>query len=146
MIHKLAFLSILVFSFVLTAQAQNVTRDVIQRGDKVADGGTHSAVKFAVINVDGADADAIIAAVAGKKLRVLGYVIKCSGAVNLTWQDGAAAVSSGVIPLTANGDLGIIAPISPTGWFETATAGQTLVLLKSGAVSCDGHLTYVEVD
>jgi len=77
---------------------------------------------------------------------VLGYVLACDGAATVTFEDGDGTDVSGAIPLVANGNLTVVAPASPIGYFETPVANKALSLLKSAAVSCDGHLTYVEVD
>jgi len=116
------------------------------RGDVVADNDDEATVKFATIATDGADADDVVAAVASKKIKVLGYVVYCSAATDITWEDGDGTDISGTINLVANGNLGVVAPVNPIGYFETPVANKSLALLKSGAVDCDGHLTYIEVD
>ena len=112
---------------------------------KVYHGSGSDTISFAAINVDGADSDEIIAAVTGDKLRVFSYNIKCSGAVNITFEEGGGTDLTGAIPLTANGDLGAPMNCGQFGCFETS-AGEALNLLKSAAVNCDGHITYAAVD
>jgi len=115
-------------------------------GDELYDADDRATVKFAKIATDGADADDIVSAVASKKIKVLGYLVACSAATDITFEDGDGTDISGTINLVANGNLTAVAPVNPLGWFETPTANKSLALLKSAAVDCDGHLTYIEVD
>lgn len=113
-------------------------------GDAIEDGGSSVEVKYAAINVDGADSDSIIAAVADKKFKVLGYAVVCDDIVNITFEDSDGTDFTGAMPLAANG--GVSYSASPYGAFETTTANKALHLLKSAAVNCDGHITYAEID
>lgn len=101
-------------------------------------------VAHAVINVDGADSDVLVAALAAKKIKVLGYTVLCDGAVNITFEDGDGTDVTGDMPIATNG--GVSAAVSQYGQFETPVANKSLNLLKSAAQSCDGHLTYMYVD
>jgi hypothetical protein len=90
----------------------------------------------------------IVAAVTGKRIRVLGYVIVVNAAVACRWKSGASTNLSGALPFGSQGQ-GIAVPLSapyvPAGgypsYFETA-AGQGLVLNLSGAVQVSGHVSY----
>lgn len=118
--------------------------DSIPRGDLVADADKHAVVKYAKIDIAGADSDTVISAVASKKFKVLGYVIGCAGATTITFEDGDLTDLTGNISLAANAILAV-AP-HELGQFETPTANKNLQILKSAAVDCDGHITYIEVD
>jgi hypothetical protein len=96
---------------------------------------------FAPINVNTSGSNSIVAAVTGKSIRVLGYVMVADAAVTATWLQGVTAIS-GVMSLAANG--GVAAPFSPVGHFQTA-AGAALNLSLGGAVGVRGHLVYVTV-
>jgi hypothetical protein len=99
--------------------------------------------KFAIIDAALSGNNTIVAAVASKKLRVLAYTLIATGAVNVRWESGADGTAlSGVMNLTTNS--GMSPAFCPVGLFETA-AGVLLNLELSGAVSVDGHLTYIEV-
>lgn len=116
----------------------------IAQSANILNGATSSVVKYAVINVDGADADVVIAAVAAKKFRVLGYTMNCDGAGDVTFEDGDGTDVTGAIPFAANGSVS--AAVSALGQFQTPVANKALSILKSAAVSCDGHLTYIQID
>lgn len=104
-----------------------------------------SEAQYAVIDDATSGNNTIVAAVTGKKIRVLGYVLVAGGAVNARFESDADGTAlTGVMTLAAAGD--VIAPgYNPSGHFETV-AGELLNLELSGAVSVDGHLTYVLVD
>lgn len=91
----------------------------------------------------GAGATDVVAAVAGKKIRVLGYVLVASAAgVNPQWLS-AANVLSGAMPLPAGGGVAA-APCHPdlnAGWLET-NAGEALRLNAAAAGNLTGHLLY----
>jgi hypothetical protein len=114
-----------------------------QATDAIMDGVTSLTPKFAIIDAATSGNNTIVAAVVGKKIRVLSYTIVAAGAVTIRFEDGAdGTAKTGQMQLAANG--GVSVPYSPVGHFET-TANTLLNLELSGAVSVDGHLTYVEV-
>lgn len=81
----------------------------------------------------------LIAAVAGTVIRVIGFTIISTSAVNGTFYSGAAGTAlTGAMPL-ANG-LGGTERFS--GHFETV-AGQALVLNLSSGIATTGYLTYI---
>jgi hypothetical protein len=111
--------------------------------DTIQDGTTALTPKFAVIDAASSGDNTLVAAVAGKKIRVLSYTIIASGAVTVRFEDGASGTAlTGQMNLTTNS--GVSVPFSPVGHFET-TANTLLNLELSAATSVDGHLTYVEV-
>jgi hypothetical protein len=97
--------------------------------------------KFAAISAPNSGNNEVVAAVSGKKIRVLGYVLVASGAVNAKFRS-TNTDKTGLLYLAQNG--GVSAPFSPVGHFETA-AGEALNLNLSGSVAVGGHLVYVEV-
>jgi hypothetical protein len=100
-------------------------------------------VKRAFENVAASDTDEeIVAAVSGKKIRVLAVVAVAGGtATNLTFNSASAAIS----PLLANGtNGGEVLPYNPHGWFQTV-AGEALTV-TTGAGSTTGILIlYIEI-
>lgn len=98
-------------------------------------------IKFAII--DGASTDnTVVAAVVGKKIRVLAYVLVVTGAATARWESGAGGTAlSGQMSLAANG--GVSAPFNPAGWFETAAG--SLLNLELSANGADGHVVYQEI-
>lgn len=98
--------------------------------------------KFAAIAASSAGDNTLIAAVSGKRLRVLKYTVLTPGSVSLKFRSGATADLTGPMPLAAN--CGVGGAYCPAGLFETAP-GQPLVLNLSSGAAVAGHLTYIEV-
>lgn len=105
---------------------------------------TELEVKRAVINVASSGDNTIVAAVTGKKIRVISFIMRNAGAVDIRFESGAGGTALTGVMETEAADPAIVAPFNPTGWFETA-AGALLNLELGGAVSVDGLLSYVEV-
>lgn len=102
-----------------------------------------SEVKYAVIDAATLGDNTIVAAVTGKKLRVLSLFLVAAAAVTARFESGAGGTAlTGQMVLAANGGFSL--PFNPEGWFETAAAAL-LNLELSAATSVDGSLSYVEV-
>lgn len=101
-------------------------------------------VKYAVIDAATSGDNTLVAAVAGKKIRVLAVLIVAAGSVTTRFESGASGTAlTGQMSLTTNS--GYVLPFNEGGWFETEAA--TLLNLElSAAISVDGCLTYVETD
>jgi hypothetical protein len=102
-------------------------------------------VKRAVIDAATLGDNTIVAAVAGKKIRVLSCIIVMTGtAVTLRFESatGGTALTGQMTPSQGGG---FVLPHNPLGWFETLS-GELLNLELGGAQSADGVLVYVEVD
>jgi hypothetical protein len=112
-------------------------------GEAVVSAPTSAAVKWAVIDHATSGNNTIVAAVTGKKIRVLQVVLISAGTVNARFESGADGTAlTGQMNLIVNS--GFTLPYSPIGWFETAAA--TLLNLElSAAVSVDGVIAYIEV-
>jgi len=85
----------------------------------------------------------LVAAVTGKKIRVLAVFFTMTGtAVTIRFEDGAGGTAlTGQMGPTAGQT--IVLPFNPVGWFETSDA--TLLNMElSGAQSVDGALVYIE--
>lgn len=99
---------------------------------------------FAAIDAATSGENTIVAAVAGKKIRVLALHLTMTGTtVTIRFEDGAGgtALTGQMQPTQGNS---ITLPFNPMGWFET-TAGALLNMELSGAQSVDGCLTYVTI-
>jgi len=83
-----------------------------------------------------------VAAVAGKKIRVLSYVLTSQGANNLAFRSAANDIT-GLLAFAASGEK-VAAPFNPAGHFETV-AGEALNTISSGAVIMGGHVAYILV-
>lgn len=96
----------------------------------------------AAIAAAGAGDNAIVAAVAGKKIRVTRYELSPSAAVNAKWRSGTTDVT-GLLYMAAAGDDkdGDSAADGRDFLFETV-AGQALNLNLSGAVPVGGFVDY----
>jgi hypothetical protein len=109
----------------------------------VGDDGAPRVRKFAVIDHATSGDNTLVAAVAGKKIRVLSIFFVVAAAVTVRFESAASgAALTGQMQFGANG--GIALAFNPEGWFETA-AGQLLNMELSGAISVDGGLSYIEV-
>jgi hypothetical protein len=101
--------------------------------------------KFASISASGNGNNTLVAAVTGKKIRVLSMQLTMSG-TTVTWalQSGAGGTAlTGTMGPIAQGQT-VVWPFSPVGHFETA-ASTLLNLSLSGAQTVAGSLVYVEV-
>lgn len=120
---------------------QTATVNVAQDTAAIKNGATSLTPKFAPIAASSSGDNAIVAAVVGKKIRVLSYVLMANAAVNAKWRS-ATTDKSGLLYFAANG--GAVAPHTPIGHLETAV-NEALNLNLSGAVAVGGHVTYIEV-
>jgi hypothetical protein len=92
-----------------------------------------------------ADGDnTVVAAVTGKKIRVLGYVLTVNAAGTVQWKSGASTAKSGAMEFPDGGGAapGLCDPATGGFWFETA-AGEALVLATAAGVDGLGHVTYL---
>lgn len=93
---------------------------------------------FADIDAAASGANAVIAAVSGKSIRVMCYTVVAAADVTITWKSGSTAIS-GAMDLPAKGGT---APASPLGMMQTAE-GAALNLTLNGAVQVSGHVGYI---
>jgi hypothetical protein len=127
----------------------NLIGKVSSGGDTstIYDGTTALTPKFAPIAAATLGDNTLVAAVTGKKIKVLAISAVVSAATNVYFTSGAAGTvifggSTNKINLAANS--GLVLGFNPVGWFETA-AGAALVVNLSAANSFSGGLVYVEV-
>jgi hypothetical protein len=102
-----------------------------------------TAVKRAAVNAASSGDNTLVAAVSGRKIKVLALVLAAASAVNVRLESGAGGTAlTGVMSLTTS-DLKVVLPPSVPGyhWCETA-AGALLNLELSGAVQVSGCLIY----
>lgn len=119
---------------------------VTHRSDAVFDGvtGRNHPVKYAVIDAASSGDNTIVAAVSGKKIRVLAGSLTMTGtAVTIRFESGAGGTAL-TGQMTPSQGSTISLPWCPAGHFETA-AGALLNLELGGAQSVDGWLVYIEV-
>lgn len=120
------------------------TMSVAHATDAIMNGTTELTPKFAVIDTAASPDTTLLAAVSGKKIRVLALHLTASGGANtVRFESGTGGTAlTGQKSMAANAEL--VLPFCPVGWFETAAA--TLLNIElSAATSVDGGFTYVEV-
>lgn len=104
---------------------------------------TQSVLRAVIDNATSGD-NTIVAAVSGKKIRVLSVVLVSAGSMTVRFESGAGGTAlTGQMTVAAGS--GFAPGYDPHGHFETA-AGELLNLELSAATSADGWLTYVVVD
>lgn len=101
----------------------------------------HGELKFAKITAASSGANEVVAAVTGKRIRVVSYLLSAAGTVNAKWQSASTDLT-GLHYMVANNQVPV--PFSPVGYFETAS-GEALNLNLSGAIAVGGHVAYIEV-
>lgn len=103
---------------------------------------SQSDIQFARVNASTDGDNTVVAAVAAKKIRVLGYNLTSRTAGLLTIRSAAAGAILAELDLVADTPV----PYSgPAPAFETA-AGELLNFNVAAGVDVVGHLTYVFVD
>lgn len=95
--------------------------------------------RFAVISGNAGDVTAV-AAVTGKKIRVLSYYIRQSAAGTVRFESAAGGTALTGVMVTTTGDLVVEGAFNPMGHFETV-AGE-LLNVEAGTGAVMGHLTY----
>lgn len=108
----------------------------------IYNGTTALTPKYAIIGSSSAGDNAVVAAVTGKKIRVLQFLASPNAAVNMKWRSATTDIyGPHYAPSQGAGWAGKFCPV---GLFETA-ASEALNLNLSGAVAVGGGIVYVEV-
>lgn len=116
--------------------SNNTPATVAQDTTQLRNGGTALTVKYAAISTSASGDTTVVAAVTGKRIKVVDYVLTRASAVNMKWRSGMTDITG----LLYNG----AAPgFNPVGHFRTAV-GELLAINLSAAVGVGGHITYVE--
>lgn len=98
-------------------------------------------IKRAVINL--AATGTVVAAVTGRKIRVLQAVFASAAVVTVTVKSASTALTGAMtVDGTAAGP--VVLDFSPVGWWET-TAGEALVFTLGSSVQVSGNLVYIEI-
>lgn len=100
-------------------------------------------VKRAAVAASTQGDNTLVAAVAGKAIRVLALVLVASGGANTVRleSDAGGTALTGQMDIGDNGQL--VLPYNPAGWVATA-AGELLNLELSAATAVAGVVIYVE--
>lgn len=111
--------------------------------DPVNAAGASLTLKSASINAAADGDNTLVAAVEGKKIRVIGYVLIGNAAGTFLWKSGAGT-EKGRLRISADGAGAAYAGGLAAPAFETAS-GEALVGNNSAGLDVTGHLLYVEV-
>ncbi len=133
-----------------TAATMNTSLDNIElrqgaaQSNFIMDGTTQATVKFAEIDATVNGDNEIVAAVGGKKIRVVDVTWIATGNVTVRWESSTAGnFISG--PMTLSTSSGASPSYSPVGIMETV-AGESLNLTLDANPNVGGMITYIEVD
>ena len=103
-----------------------------------------SDVKYVRVNATSDGDNTVVAAVAGKSIRVLGYVLTATAAGLITLQDTAGTpVVHAQLSLATNGTASYAGGLQAPA-FETAS-GTGVEISNPSSVDTVGHLTYIEI-
>lgn len=99
--------------------------------------------KFFSESVVASDTDEeLVAAVGGKRIRVLALAVQCGGTATIVTFESGAATRIHKVPAGING--GQILPPSPWGWFQTAV-GESLTATTGTGSTTEISGMYIEV-
>ena len=110
--------------------------------DPVDGTGTAVPVKYAAVAATADGDNTVVAAVTGKKLRVVGYVLTSTGAGLIAIKGGTTTLAT--LRVGADGGGASYAGGFDAPAFETA-AGTALVVNNPAGIDTYGHISYVEV-
>jgi len=99
-------------------------------------------VKYAKISAATSGDNTVVAAVAGKCLRVLSLTFTCSADVAVGWKSNTTVL---IDPMSFAAKGGMDCNRHP-GWFCNTLLGEALIINLSGTVDVRGSLNYIEVD
>lgn len=109
---------------------------VAQDTTQLRNGGTSLTAKYAVISTSASGDTTLVAAVSGKRIKVVEFALTRAAAVNMKFRSATTDITG----LFYNG----AAPgFNPLGHFRTAV-GELLAINLSAAVGVGGYIVYVE--
>jgi hypothetical protein len=98
----------------------------------------------APINISASGDNVVVAAVAGRQIKVFRIKFLTSAAVTVAVKDGPSTVLDGPLPFGANQGMVLDWPgYDGPPWYTTA-AGHALILNLGGAVQIGGNLDYIQ--
>lgn len=99
-------------------------------------------ILFSSVSASSSGDNAVVAADATKKIKILHYTLVADAAVAVKWKSGAGTDLTGAMSFAANGGTSSPAASPAAGWlFETAV-NEALNLNLGGAVGVRGHISY----
>jgi hypothetical protein len=108
-------------------------------GDLIHDATTNANLVVKRAKVDAAASADLIAAVTGKKIRVLALAANYASSTTLKLQSGGSTGLTGAMTGTS-----FVWPWNPAGWVQTAS-GEKLNAVMGSSVQLSGTIVYVEV-
>lgn len=111
-----------------------VASHLVSDGDNVAP-------NFAKIDANNSGDATIVAAVSGKRIKVIAGFYVVASDLTVKWKSNSTALT-GDLPIS--GHSGMILPLCQVGYFVTAV-GEALILNLSSGVAIGGSITYIEV-
>jgi hypothetical protein len=84
----------------------------------------------------------IVAAVVGKRVKVLQLILMSAADVNVTFQNTDNTALSGPLPMGVKGN-GFVMPYTGLSWFETSV-GKGLQITLNSSVQMSGWMSYVQ--
>jgi len=106
---------------------------------------SHSiALKFTPIDFSGTGDNTVVAAVPGKKIKVLAFMVNAALVVAARFKSGPSNNLTGAIALGVNGTMALATAL-PSWILETAV-GEALVLNLGAALQVNGFVAYWDSD
>lgn len=99
-------------------------------------------MKAACVSKSSADSTAIVAAVDGKRIYILGLQLVAAGDVTITIEDSDGTNLIGPMALSANGGF-VFEPVDYPCLYQVAPVGKAINLLLSAGVQVGGSIQYV---
>jgi hypothetical protein len=119
------------------------TKPQVTPGNQIFMDGQVLTIKVAPFNVTATGDQALVPAVAGKKIRVLAITLTCSVATAVSFKSAAGTTLIQGMSFAANGGMDVNR--MPHGWFCETAVGEALNMNNSVASNVRGSLCYVEV-
>jgi len=101
-------------------------------------------VKFATIAATASGDTEVVAAVSGRKIKVLSFYYVTDAATNIRFRSATNSIAGSGLLRWGAADNGIAPGYSPVGYFIGST-GEALNINLSANANVDGGVTYIEV-
>lgn len=105
-------------------------------------------MKFAIINHNVSGDNTLIAAIPGKRIKVLQYTAGCDQNADIYFKSGNTRITGPIFfaaSTSISSSYGAGTPAGLVPLFETAP-GEALVMNINGAKTIGGHITYIVID
>jgi len=115
---------------------------MLHRMSSIAVGQGHD-LRYAPVNATSLSQDnTIVSGDAGRKIKVVSYVLVAAATTSARWKSSGATALSGAMALSGNG--GVSAQNQPSSpQFECADGEDLILNIGSGAGGVQGHVSYI---